>query len=138
MPKRKPITNLGEILSTRVVLRSRIRDLSQRVHDATKILPGSRRLLCLTTEQNGAIIDRLTYAAACELFILPSEVSLLATLKPGAISDEVIGLLLEHQVLALEPYLRKDGMQAFMRGLLRDTSQCVRPLCFRSERLECS
>jgi hypothetical protein len=138
MPKRKPITNLGEILSTRVVLRSRIRDLSQRVHDATKILPGFRRLLCLTTEQNGAIIDGLTYAAACELFILPSEVSLLATLKPGAISDEVIGLLLERQVLALEPYLRKDGMQAVMRGLLRDTSWCVKPLCFRSEGLECS
>jgi len=42
-------------------------------------------------------------------------------LKPGAISDEVVGLLLERQVSALEPCLRKDGVQAIMRGLLRDT-----------------
>jgi separase len=30
-------------------------------------------------------------------------------------------LLLERQVMALEPCLRKDGVQAIVRGLLRDT-----------------
>jgi separase len=48
-------------------------------------------------------------------------VSLLTTLQPGAISDGVVGLLLERQVMALEPCLRKDGVQAIVRGLLRDT-----------------
>jgi separase len=73
-----------------------------------------------STKQLGGIIDRLTYAATCELFLPTSEVSLHTALKPGFISDEVLGLLLERQISILEPCLRKDGVQTIVRGLLRD------------------
>ncbi|KAG1775528.1 peptidase family C50-domain-containing protein [Suillus placidus] len=72
------------------------------------------------TKQLGGIIDRLTYTATCELFLSTSEVSLHTSLKPGIISDEVLGLLLERQISTLEPCLRKDGVQTIVRGLLRD------------------
>ncbi|KAG2081359.1 peptidase family C50-domain-containing protein [Suillus cothurnatus] len=73
-----------------------------------------------STKQLGGIIDRLTYTATCELFLPASEVSLHTALKPGVISDEVLGLLLERQISILEPCLRKDGVQTIVRGLLRD------------------
>lgn len=73
-----------------------------------------------STKQLGGIVDRLTYAATCELFLPTSEVSLHTALRPGVVSDEVVGLLLERQILTLEPCLRKDGVQIIVRGLLRD------------------
>ncbi|KAG0699186.1 peptidase family C50-domain-containing protein [Suillus ampliporus] len=73
-----------------------------------------------STKQLGAIIDRFTYTATCELFLPPSEVSLLAALRPGAISNEVLGLLFERQVSTLEPCLRKDDVQIIVRTLLHD------------------
>ncbi|KAG2136721.1 peptidase family C50-domain-containing protein [Suillus clintonianus] len=73
-----------------------------------------------SSKQLGGIVDRLTYAATCELFLPPTEVSLLTVLKSGAISDEVLGLLLERQISTLEPCIRKDGVEIIVRGLLQD------------------
>ncbi|KAG1788751.1 peptidase family C50-domain-containing protein [Suillus plorans] len=73
-----------------------------------------------STKQLGGIVDRLTYTVTCELFLPASEVSLHTALKPGVISDEVLGLLLERQISTLEPCLRKDSVQTIVRGLLQD------------------
>lgn len=74
-----------------------------------------------STKQLGGIIDRLTYTVTCELFLPASEVSLHTALKPGVISDEVLGLLPERQISTIEPCLRKDSVQTIVRGLLQDT-----------------
>ncbi|KAG1731550.1 peptidase family C50-domain-containing protein [Suillus lakei] len=89
-------------------------------HLARSATPSGAFSANASTKQLGGIIDRLTYAATCELFLPPAEVSLFTVLKPGAITDEVLGLLLERQISTLEPCLRKDGVQIILCGLLRD------------------
>ncbi|KAG1748438.1 peptidase family C50-domain-containing protein [Suillus paluster] len=94
-----------------------------------------------STRQLGAIIDRFTYAATCELFLPPSEVSLLTSLKPGALRGEVLGLLLERQISTLEPCLRKDGVQTIVCALLQDALAAYQatdlPLCRIRVLLKC-
>lgn len=89
-------------------------------HLGRSATPSSAFSANASTKQLGGIIDRLTYAATCELFLPLAEVSLLTARKPGVITDEVLGLLLERQISTLEPCLRKDSMQIILRGLLRD------------------
>ncbi|KAM5541905.1 hypothetical protein V8D89_004634 [Ganoderma adspersum] len=77
-------------------------------------------------KQLGALLDRVTYIAACELFHAPEVVSASSWFSAGAsnLDDDaakcVLGALLERQLNGLEESKWKPGIQNFLRQLLHD------------------
>lgn len=75
-----------------------------------------------------ALVDRVTYIGACELFFLPEEVSLHTTLRRAAsiqdaqsrLDPSIVGILLERQSCSLQPSKWKEGVRAISIQLLKD------------------
>jgi len=75
-----------------------------------------------------ALVDRVTYIGACELFFPPEEVSLHTTLRNAAslqykqshLDASVAGILLERQYCSLHSSRWKEGVQAISIQLLKD------------------
>ncbi|KAG2059860.1 hypothetical protein BDR06DRAFT_967431 [Suillus hirtellus] len=80
-------------------------------------IPGYYQLVCDAFVES---VKAFLYGSS-SLERLASEVSLHTALKPGVISDEVLGLLLKHQISTLEPYLQKNSVQTIVCRLLQDT-----------------
>ncbi len=75
-----------------------------------------------------ALVDRVTYIGACELFFPPEEVSLHTTLRNAVslqykqphLDASVVGILLERQYCSLHPSRWKEGVQTISIQLLKD------------------
>lgn len=70
-------------------------------------------------KQLGAIVDRLTFLGACDLFLEPQRVSLKASLSKD-IAPVVTATLLERQFESLEGHMWKDGVRMVGQTLLAD------------------
>ena len=75
-----------------------------------------------------ATIDRVSYIGACELLLPPEDVSLRPPQRFAASGDgnpvmdpRVVGVLLEHQIDALQPSQWKEGVRGAFVELLRDS-----------------
>ncbi|TBU21185.1 hypothetical protein BD311DRAFT_835203 [Dichomitus squalens] len=77
-------------------------------------------------KQLGALVDRVTYIASCELFQGPEAVSALFWFAIGSSTlskddvDCVLGAILERQISSLEESKWKQGVQSVLRRLIED------------------
>ncbi|TFK48944.1 hypothetical protein OE88DRAFT_1737166 [Heliocybe sulcata] len=77
------------------------------------------------TKQLGTIIDRVTYAATCELFRGPGDVSLRLALSSH--DSDVVGAVLERQIAGLDGSRWKEGVPKVIKGLLDDALAVYEP-----------
>ena len=74
------------------------------------------------------LVDRVTYMGTCELFLPPEAISIRSCMQNSngdhnesfRLENDIIGALLERQLISLEPSRWKEGVRAVFVGLLRD------------------